>query len=360
MIPWANGRQHKEMMTKVPFISTFIWFLRDRGYGRISLDPAGNSVATYALTDETDQRNFRRATAEAVRIHEAAGAQEVYVSLAHGQIHWKRGQSLESFIQTVVKLPLLNGAQPMLSAHQLSSCRMGMDPATSVADTNGELHDVKGVWVGDASACPTSLGANPMVTIMALAERTADRMAPPSRQIYDAVPWMAKNALSEVAGVMTAPLNVLRGMAGLLMDPASMAREMAGIMVNPLNVLALGGRLLSGAGAGGAVTPSRQEKSPMYSHVIELTARPGQAKDLVNAIRDQAIPQIIRGSQGFVDEIVLLSDTDPNHVTALSFWRSKEDAERFYATGFDRVSALLQPFLARKPQVELERLLKLD
>jgi choline dehydrogenase-like flavoprotein len=73
-------------------------------------------------------------------------------------------------------LPVLNGAQPMISAHQLCTCRMGKDPATSVANTDGELYDVKGVWIGDGSACPTALGANPMVTIMALAERTADKM----------------------------------------------------------------------------------------------------------------------------------------------------------------------------------------
>ena len=182
-------------------------------------------------------------------------------------------------------------------------------------------------------------------------------MAPPSRQGFDAVPGMTTDTFREMAGVMAAPLNVARGMAGLMMNPANLLREMVGIMMNPLNMLTLGGRLLSGAGAavvsplpGGAVTPLRQERSPMYSHVIDLTARPGRAKDLVNAIRDQAIPQIIRGSEGFVDEIVLLSDTDPNHVSAVSFWRSKEDAERFYATGFDRVSALLQPFLSAKPE----------
>jgi choline dehydrogenase-like flavoprotein len=50
---------------------------------------------------------------------------------------------------------------------------MGSDPATSVADGRGELHDVPGVWVGDASAFPTASGTNPMFTVMALARRTA-------------------------------------------------------------------------------------------------------------------------------------------------------------------------------------------
>lgn len=176
VIPWASGRQHKELMAKVPFISTFIWFLRDRGYGQVTIDGNGNAVPTYSLDNETDQKNFRRAASEAIRIHDAAGAQEIIISLAHGYVSWKRGENLEGFIQSVTELPILNGAQPMISAHQLCTCRMGKDPAISVANTSGELYDVKGVWIGDASACPTALGANPMVTIMALAQRTADRM----------------------------------------------------------------------------------------------------------------------------------------------------------------------------------------
>jgi choline dehydrogenase-like flavoprotein len=50
---------------------------------------------------------------------------------------------------------------------------MGADPEASVADGRGELHDTKGVWVGDASAFPTAPGVNPMLTVMALARRTA-------------------------------------------------------------------------------------------------------------------------------------------------------------------------------------------
>ena len=46
-----------------------------------------------------------------------------------------------------------------------------------MADPRGQLHDTKGVWIGDASAFPTSSGTNPMVTIMALARRTAEAIA---------------------------------------------------------------------------------------------------------------------------------------------------------------------------------------
>jgi choline dehydrogenase-like flavoprotein len=36
---------------------------------------------------------------------------------------------------------------------------------------------VKGVWIGDGSAFPTASGTNPMVSIMALAHRTAEAIA---------------------------------------------------------------------------------------------------------------------------------------------------------------------------------------
>ena len=59
----------------------------------------------------------------------------------------------------------------------MGTARMGTDPQTSVANPFGELHDVKGVWIGDGSAFPTSSGTNPMITIMALARRTAFAIA---------------------------------------------------------------------------------------------------------------------------------------------------------------------------------------
>jgi len=240
VIPWVSGRQHKEVMTKVPYISTFIWFLRDKGYGQITIDKNGNSMPAYQLADQTDQINFRHATAEAIRIHEAAGAKQIMVSLARGQLIWNRGEDLANYIASVLKQPLIDGAQPMISAHQLCSCRMGNDPATSVADIYGELRDVKGVWIGDGSACPTALGANPMVTIMALAERTADHMISSSRPMNG---YLGSNA---VATLPDLALNVIKGMAGMMMNPTNMFREMAAVMTNPMNMFSLGERLLSG------------------------------------------------------------------------------------------------------------------
>ena len=63
-----------------------------------------------------------------------------------------------------------------MSTHVQGSCRMGDDPARSVVDRNGESHDVKRLFVGDASLVPRTLSVNPSLTIMALATRLAEHL----------------------------------------------------------------------------------------------------------------------------------------------------------------------------------------
>lgn len=67
--------------------------------------------------------------------------------------------------------------QPALSAHPLSSCRIGDDPATSALTSDHELRGSPGLFVTDGSAVPTSLTVNPSLTIAALAERASVAVA---------------------------------------------------------------------------------------------------------------------------------------------------------------------------------------
>ena len=61
----------------------------------------------------------------------------------------------------------------VLTAHPLSSCRIGDDPATSACDDTHELRGHPGIFVTDSASVPTSLCVNPSLTIAALAERAA-------------------------------------------------------------------------------------------------------------------------------------------------------------------------------------------
>jgi choline dehydrogenase-like flavoprotein len=171
-LPFTTAEEHKERMSRYSQGATFIGLLRDRGAGRVTVDEAGQPLVWYSLEDELDVRNAHRALEAQSRLHQAAGALEI-AALAAGAPTWRMGDDLDDFVARCKRVPLGAGGHRLFTAHQMGSCRMGRDPQTSVANPYGELHDTPGVWIGDASAFPTSSGTNPMITIMALARRTA-------------------------------------------------------------------------------------------------------------------------------------------------------------------------------------------
>ncbi|WIM99425.1 GMC family oxidoreductase [Actinoplanes oblitus] len=176
-LPYTTGAEHKRAMADYKNFVSFIGLVRDRGHGRVTVDDSGETTAWYSVDDELDRRNSQRAIEAQIRLHHAAGARGVRV-LARGLAPWDAasGEDLAAYVARAREIPLRAGGAVLFSAHQMGSCRMGDDPATSVADPRGELHDTPGVWIGDASAFPTASGTNPMITIMALASRTAEHI----------------------------------------------------------------------------------------------------------------------------------------------------------------------------------------
>ncbi len=112
------------------------------------------------LSDEMDHRGLPKP-----RIHFTAGDNERRMG-AHG----------ERLMRQIWEAA---GGQDLWSlhrfAHTIGTCRMGDDPASSVVDASGRSHDVPNLYLSDNSTFPSSLSANPSLTIMALSLRTADR-----------------------------------------------------------------------------------------------------------------------------------------------------------------------------------------
>ena len=175
-IPWRSGADHKRRMREWDHAATLIALVRERGSGRVEIDAAGNAVPHYPIDDELDREHLKQGVEELVRIHDAAGAREIVGSGTKAP-DWTRGEDLEGFIGALNGLAIVPREYVTFSAHQMGTCRMGRDPAASVANPWGELHDTPGVWIGDASAFPSASGTNPMATIMALARRTAHAIA---------------------------------------------------------------------------------------------------------------------------------------------------------------------------------------
>lgn len=171
-IPFTTAVDHKEAMAGFSSAASTIGLIRDAGHGQVVLDANGQATPLYSMTEPRDIATSRRALESQIRMHVAAGARRIQV-LAEGLPTWRIGDDMEAFVARSSRIPLRAGGARLFSAHQMGSCRMGADPATSVADPRGELHDTPGVWIGDGSAFPTPSGTNPMITIMSLASRTA-------------------------------------------------------------------------------------------------------------------------------------------------------------------------------------------
>ena len=88
----------------------------------------------------------------------------------------------------------------------------------------------------------------------------------------------------------------------------------------------------------------------MFTRVVELTSKPGKAKELSNAVNEHAVP-ILKKQNGFVDEIILNSDAEPNRVLALSFWKTKEDAERYHREQYKNIHESMRHLLDAEPNI---------
>ncbi len=66
---------------------------------------------------------------------------------------------------------------PYPSTHNLGTCRMGSDKATSVCTSFGQTHDVANLFISDGSQFTTGGAENPTLTIVSLAIRQADYIA---------------------------------------------------------------------------------------------------------------------------------------------------------------------------------------
>ena len=119
----------------------------------------------------------------------------------------------------------------------------------------------------------------------------------------------------------------------------------------PVSVLLDEARLVLHSRAHDFLSPSNHKRSNnMFTRVVELTSKSGKSKELANTINEKAVP-ILRKQRGFQDEIVLVSDIDPDRVVGISFWDSREDAERYNREQFPTIQDSVRHLLESEPVV---------
>ena len=173
---WQSGHDHKRLMQRLNHMANIIILTRDFYGGRVTTDRDGQPVLHYQL-NPYDARHLMRGTLESLRVHRAAGAQEV--SSPHNQALVYRpdeGGDFEAFLKQVEARGFQPNAYMLFSAHQMSSCRIGGDSVLGAVDPSGETYEVKNLFVADGSVLPTASGVNPMVTIMGTAHYLAQHI----------------------------------------------------------------------------------------------------------------------------------------------------------------------------------------
>ena len=89
----------------------------------------------------------------------------------------------------------------------------------------------------------------------------------------------------------------------------------------------------------------------MFTRVVHVHTKAGKARELNNTLNEKVLP-ILKKQPGFVDEITLISNNDPDRILALSFWQSEENAQRYNREQFPQINEIVKPFLQSDPQVE--------
>ena len=139
-------------------------FAEAEPYGTVELDDNGDPQLDYVIP-KANVKPMQESLEVMARIHLAAGASSVYV-LRNPPLEIRAGSGFD-------EIKKINFAEPqratVFTVHVMGGCQMNRDAKRRCVNPDFTFGKMKNLWVVDASIFPTALGANPQVTIYALA-----------------------------------------------------------------------------------------------------------------------------------------------------------------------------------------------
>ncbi|WP_047948883.1 GMC family oxidoreductase, partial [Pseudomonas aeruginosa] len=164
-------------MEQLPHTNMMLALLRDGFHpdsaeGSVGLRGDDTPVLDYRMTDYTWD-GIRRAFHTMAEIQFAAGAREVRP--VHSDA--RSAKNLQEARGIIDGLRLEIYRTRLGSAHVMGGCAMGEDPTVAVADSLGRHHHLRNLSIHDGSLFPTSIGANPQLSVYGLTAQLASALA---------------------------------------------------------------------------------------------------------------------------------------------------------------------------------------
>jgi len=173
----GDGLEHSRWMADLSRMQVVIALLRDGFHpqgdgGSVRLRDDGTPVLDYPLTPYVWD-GVRRALLTMAEIQFAAGAIKVMPIHAAG-VAYGRFSDARAGIDAFDLKPRIT---PIFSAHVMGGAPIGPDPRRAVVGMDGRHHQIINLYVLDGSLFPTSIGANPQLSIYSVVARLASELA---------------------------------------------------------------------------------------------------------------------------------------------------------------------------------------
>jgi choline dehydrogenase-like flavoprotein len=171
------GREAASTLAEFPNTHALLALLRDGFHaespgGRVRLRRDGSPELDYPLTPFV-MDGARRAMLSMAELQFAAGARRVFTGheLAQPYANWEQAR------KAIAELPMQPLWTKLFSAHVMGGCAMTPDEARGVIRPDGVHWQIENLSVHDGSIFPTSIGANPQLSIYGIVNRLATGLA---------------------------------------------------------------------------------------------------------------------------------------------------------------------------------------
>ncbi len=172
----AFGAQQAQLLKNFPQTHVLLALLRDGFHpespgGAVRLRADGSAMLDYDLNAFV-MDGARRALLSMAEIQFAAGARDVMPihELASPYRSWVEARA------AIASLPMKPLLAKVVSAHVMGGCGMAAEPARGVVRPDGVHWQIENLSVHDGSLFPTSIGANPQLSIYGIVNRLAQAL----------------------------------------------------------------------------------------------------------------------------------------------------------------------------------------